>query len=221
VLEGLDSAPVANQADAAAQPAEAPPKHVQKGFFGLGTLDVLGLSKPLALDLTHAQGGTSFGALGLRAGYRLSNPIALDVRLDIGAVSATGAYDSSTMKTRDYSLTSIHFGPDLKLMTTGERYRLVTLVGAGIVHHRLSVKKEEPEEVRGIDPYFALEVGFGLNIRQFLGEIVVEALIDGSTALQKGFTKQGNADLTRDLGTTLPMVGIGLRGGFSTWRPGR
>jgi len=46
-------------------------------------------------------------------------------------------------------------------------------------------------------------------------------VIDGTTALQKGFSEDENKALTKDLGSTLTMVGIGLRGGFSQWRPAR
>jgi hypothetical protein len=221
-LEGLDSAPPADLQDAGAAPG-APPKRAQKGFFGLLSLDLLGLSKQ-PLNLTKAQSGGGFGALGVRAGYRLSNPIALDLRLDAGVLSAQGAFDEVNMASRDYSLTSIHFGPDLKLMTTGDRLRFVTTIGAGIVHHRLSViaaGKVARDQVRGVDPYFSFELGMGFNYRQFVGEIGLLALIDGSTALQKGFSDASNKALTQDLGTTLPMVGFGLRGGFSQWRPAR
>jgi hypothetical protein len=109
----------------------------------------------------------------------------------------------------------------LKLMTTGERLRFVATIGAGVVHHRLSVTNVAPDEVRGADPYFALELALGFNYRQFLGELGLMAQIDGSTALQKGFSETSNKALTRDLGTTLPMLGIALRGGFSQWRPAR
>jgi hypothetical protein len=61
----------------------------------------------------------------------------------------------------------------------------------------------------------------GFNYKQFLGELGLVTLIDGSTALQKQLDGAANRDLTDHLGTTLPMVGIGLRGGFSQWRPGR
>jgi hypothetical protein len=199
---------------------------VQKGFYGLLSLDLLGLSRqPLALDVSKAQGG-GLGALGLRAGYRISNPVALDLMLDVGALEVEGAYDEDhPNRPRDYSLRSIHFGPNLKLMTTGEKLRFVTTVGAGIVHHRLAVKAADvanDAEVRGIDPYFLLELSLGINFKQFLGELGLIALIDGSTALQKGFEGDlENQNLTRDLGTTLPMIGIGLRGGFSQWKPGR
>jgi hypothetical protein len=219
-LEGLETAPPADPNDNAAAIPGAPPKRAQKGFFGLLSLDLLGLSKQ-PVNLAKAQSGGGFGALGLRVGYRLSNPVALDLRLDAGVLQAEGAFDKANGRNRDYSLTSIHFGPDLKLMTTGERLRFVTTIGAGIVHHRLSVSQFAPDEVRGVDPYFSFELGMTFNYRQFLGEIGLIALIDGSTALQKGFSEEANRALTRDLGTTLPMVGLGLRGGFSQWRPPR
>lgn len=203
----------------------APPPRVQKGFYGLLTLDLLALSEqPLDLQVSRAQSGGALGSIGLRAGYRLSNPVALDLMLDVGALEVVGApqrLGEGTTVARDYSLRSVHFGPNLKLMTTGEKLRFVATVGSGAVHHRLSVRKEMPEDVRGIDPYFLLELSLGFNHKQFLGEVGLVALIDGSTALQKGFRAETNRELTRDLGTTLPMVGIGLRGGFSQWRPGR
>jgi len=220
-LEGLDTAP-ANAADADAPLPGAPPKRSQHGFFGLLSLDLLALTKqPLAPHVSPPSGSSGFAAIGLRAGYRISTPIALALRLDAGALSVEDAKETATSKTRDYALTSIHFGPDLKLMTTGDKLRFVATAGAGVVHHRLSVSKEAPDEVRGIDPYFCLELALGFNYRQFLGEIGVVALIDGSTGLQKGFSNAANKDLTNDLGTTLPMFGIGLRGGFSQWRSGR
>jgi tetratricopeptide (TPR) repeat protein len=220
-LEGLDSAPPADASDAGAPLPGAPPKRTQRGFFGLLSLDLLGLSQqPLAPNVGKPSSGGGFGALGLRAGYRLSNPVALALRLDVGALQVEGVTENATGKTRDYALTSIHFGPDLKLMTTGDKLRFVTTVGVGVVHHRLSVSKEVPDEVRGIDPYFSLELALGFNYKQFLGEIGLIALIDGSTGLQKGFSNEANQNLTKDLGTTLPMVGIGLRGGFSQWRSG-
>lgn len=222
-LEGVSSAPAAASDPSDPLPS-APPKRVQKGFYGLVSLDLLGLSRqPLDLQLTKASTGGGMGALGLRAGYRLSSPVALDLMLAVGALDVTGASDGATAQ-RDYSLRSIHFGPGLKLMTTGEKVRFVTTIGAGIVHHRLAVAAgggAPSAEVRGLDPYFSLELGLGFNFRQFLGEIGLVALIDGSTALQKGFDDDQNRHLTNDLGTTLPMVGIGLRGGFSQWRPVR
>lgn len=224
-LEGLEAAAASDGVATAGQPPTAPPKRVQKGFYGLLSLDLLGLSsQPLAVEIAKGTTGGGLGALGLRAGYRLSSPVALDLRLDVGALEVVGAYDSTAKTTRDYSLRSIHFGPNLKLMTTGEKLRFVTTVGAGVVHHRLAVEgsgEVDADEVRGLDPYFSLELGLGFNYGRFLGELGVVALIDGSTALQKGFREDANKNLTRDLGTTLPMVGFGLRGGFSQWRPPR
>jgi hypothetical protein len=224
-LEGLETAPPADSSDTATAPPSAPPKRVQKGFFGLLSLDLMGVSKqPLNLDISKGATGGGFLGLGVRAGYRISNPVALDLRLDGGGLQVRGAYDTFNMRNRDYSLTSIHFGPDLKLMTTGEKLRFVTTIGVGVVHHRLAVTaagNAVAEEVRGLDPYFSLELGLGFNYRQFLGEISLIGAIDGSTALKKGFSDDTNQALTQDLGSTLSMVGIGLRGGFSQWHPPR
>jgi hypothetical protein len=220
LLEGVESAAVAEGSDATGPLPNAPPKRAQKGFFGLLSLDLLALTKqPLNLSYAGSQGG-ALGALGLRAGYRLASPVALALRLDVGALQVEGARDASD-RARDFSLTSVHFGPDLKLMTTGEKLRFVATVGAGIVHHRLAVSKVAPDEVRGLDPYFSLELALGFNYRQFLGEIGLIVQVDGSTALQRGFSEGSNQDLTKNLGTTLPMLGIGLRAGFSQWRTGR
>jgi hypothetical protein len=228
-LEGVEGAFQGDEADAHGPLPDAPQRRVQKGFYGLLSLDVLGLSRqPLSLDVSKAKGGGALAALGLRAGVRLSNPVALDLMLDAGALEVVGAPDPNNADvSRDYSLRSIHLGPNLKLMTTGEKLRFVTTIGAGIVHHRLAVDATSAgagapaAEVRGVDPYFLLELSLGFNYRHFLGEIGLLALIDGSTALQQGFQDSQNAALTRDLGTTLPMVGLGLRGGFSQWKPGR
>ena len=221
-LEGLENAPPAT-GDAQTL-AGAPAKKTQKGWYGLLSLDILGLARqPLSLEISKATGGT-LGALGLRAGYRLSNPVALELMLDAGALEVTGALDTQNDVTRDYSLRSIHFGPNLKLMTTDATLRFVTTIGAGIVHHRLEVAANEQfraAEARGVDPYFLLGLGMGFSFKHFLGEIGLVALIDGTTKLQKGFTDQQNAGLTEELGTTLPMVGLGLRGGFSQWHSGR
>jgi hypothetical protein len=219
-LEHEDSAPPAAKHDATEPLPSAPPKRTQKGYFGLLSLDLLGLTRqPLDLKYSGSQGG-SLGAIGLRAGYRLVTPVALALRLDVGALQVQGALDASN-RARDFSLTSVHFGPDLKLMTTGDKLRFVTTIGAGVVHHRLAVSEVAPDEVRGLDPYFALELALGFNYRQFLGEIGFIVQVDGSTALQRGFSDESNRDLTKNLGTTLPMLGIGLRAGFSQWRSSR
>jgi hypothetical protein len=222
-LEPSDSASSGDATESENAPPSAPPKRVLKGFYGMLSLDLLGLSKqPLNLDVSKAQRGGGLGALGLRAGYRISNPVAIDAMLDLGALEVVGAPDMAGTMRRDYSLHSVHFGPDLKLMTTGEKLRFVTTVGAGIVHHRLAVASSgsySAAEVSGVDPYFLLELSLGFNYGQFMGELGLVAVIDGSTALRKGFQDE-NRDLTSSLGTTLPMAGIGLRLGFSQWRPG-
>src|SRR5438552_17196979 len=57
-LEGQGLAPPADSRDTATAPPSAPPTRVQKGFFGLLALDLLGLSRqPLDVNLSKAKGG--------------------------------------------------------------------------------------------------------------------------------------------------------------------
>jgi hypothetical protein len=74
-----------------------------------------------------------------------------------------------------------------------------------------------PEEVaRGVDPYFMLDLGIGFNFGPWLAEAALLARIDGSRSLQGDFQTD---NLESKLGTTLPMLGLSLRGGFGQWRP--
>src|SRR5690349_16086475 len=115
----------------------------------------------------------------------------------------------------------MHRGSGSRLLTAGARVSSAATTGAGIGQHPARASKKAPDALGGVDPYFSLELALGFNYRQFLGELGFMALIDGSTSLQKGFSDASNRALTSDLGTTLPMVGIALRGGFSQWRPAR
>lgn len=198
-----------------------------KGLYVLFSLDLLALSRqPLSLDVKSASGGV-FGSIGGRFGYRLADAVAFGLLLDAGALEVKGAIDrdGTVEQKRDYSLRSLHLGPELKLMTTGDRLRFVANVGTGVVHHTLTISAAESDvsaaEVRALDPFFALELNLGFNFRHFMGEIGLVTLIDGSSALKSGFTDQKDEQLTRDLGTTIPMVGLGLRGGYSEWQPAR
>jgi hypothetical protein len=213
-LEGLDAAPAAAPVDPRLPLPEAPQRRTQKGWFGFVTLDLLGVTrKPLALDYSSARGGR-VGALGVRAGYRLPGPLAFALRGDVSSLRVEGARDAGD-QVRDFSLSSIHLGPELKLMTGGDNLRFVATVGAGLVQHRLALS---PEESHGLDPYFALELAFGFNYRHVLGELSLVTQLDGISSLQGGLSEDINQHLTKSLGATLPMIGIGLRAGFSQWR---
>jgi hypothetical protein len=222
-LEGLERA-VAG-VDAAGPPA-SPPRRSQRGFYGLASLELFALSRqPLDLDSSLATRGGGLGALGLRAGYRPSNPLAFELMFGVGALQVRGAPDPGRPEPRrDYSLRTFHVGPNVSLMTAGEKVRLLATLGAGVVHHRLELEGvgSAPKALaRGVDPYLRLEVGVAINYRHFLGQLSLVGLLDGTTALQNGFTDATNRHLTEGTSPTLAMLGVALRGGLSQWRPSR
>jgi len=123
---------------------------------------------------------------------------------------------------RDYRISWMRLGPNLRFMSSGDRVRFVAGAGAGAVFHRLQVDAvpdlSDPEaaaqDVFGVDPYFVIEVGIGFNFGHWLMEAVALASIDGTHNL-----KSGLADRTASERNTLPIVGLALKFGYSQWKP--
>ncbi len=198
-----------------------PPRRVPRGYYGLLTLGVLGLGqKPLALTSTRA--GGAMGTIGLRAGYRIWAPIAGELMLDFGKLNVDDAKsDSASADTRKYSLSTVRFGPNLRLMTTGKTLRFSSTLGTGVVHHKLTLDPVASNaqltggSASGDDPYFLLELGLQWSVGHFLLGAEVVTLIDGATSLNKqqvegGQVAFGNTD-------TLPLFGLSIHGGYSLW----
>jgi hypothetical protein len=198
-----------------------PPRRVPRGSYGLVTLGVLGLGQH-PLDLTGTRSGGAMGTLGLRAGYRLSAPVAAELLLDFGKLNASDAKSGDpNAAPRKYSLNAARFGPNLRLMTTGKTLRFSSTIGVGVVHHRLVLDPALADPsltggtASGDDPYFLLELGLQWSLGHVLLGAEVVTLIDGATALNQrqieGASKAfGNTN-------TLPLFGLGIHGGYSVW----
>ncbi len=198
-----------------------PPARVQKGYYGLLTLGVLGLGqKPLSL--TSSRSSDAMGSLGLRAGYRLWAPIAAELMLDLGKLNVTEATASADADTkRSYSLSAVRFGPNLRLMTTGKVFRFSSAIGAGVVHHKLVLDPVTSEQATkpggsasGYDPYFLLELGVQWSIGRILLGAEVVTLIDGATGLNEQTVENSKAFGSTN---TLPLFGLGIHGGYALW----
>jgi hypothetical protein len=189
-LEGVENAPRSDGDEPGSALPGAPPRNPR--------LDFMACSHWISWACPASHSAWTFrelrGERWERWGYGPLPPIQpRRAGLDAGRRRAGGhrrhGHGSDNVR-RDYSLRSIHFGPNLKLMTTGERLRFVTTIGAGIVHHRLAVEASDQfraAEARGFDPYFLLELGMGFSFRHFLGEIGLIALIDGPARCNKAF----------------------------------
>jgi hypothetical protein len=214
------------------KPRAPPPPRAATGLYGLVALSVLGMTDaPLGLQVQDANQGRSLSTFGLRAGYRLSEPIAVEAALDAGRLDGKGACqqgpgpDGDCVVKRDFTLTSLRFGPNLRLFTSGETLRFGLGVGVGAVAHRIEVEPATGPDGplaggsgAGIDPYFSFELGGAFNYRHLLAELVVMAFIEGADNLSGEFD-QSERGVFAD--GTLPMLGLGLKLGYSAWAPRR
>ena len=210
-------APEAPVEKAGGMPAPPPPR-VPRGYYGLLTLAALGLGqRPLGLKGS----GDAMGSIGLRAGYRLWAPVALEVVLDYGRLTAKDAKSDESSPLRNYSLNALRFGPNLRLMTTGKTLRFSSTIGAGAVHHKLVLDPAATDpsltggSTSGFDPYFMVELGMQWSVGHVLLGAEVVTLIDGATSLNAQNIEASNKAFGNT--NTLPLFGLGIHGGYSLW----
>lgn len=200
-----------------AMPAPPPPK-VTRGYYGLLTLGILGLGqKPLELTSTRSDG--AMGTIGLRAGYRIWAPVAVELMLDYGKLNVAEAKSDGSDIARKYALSAARFGPNLRLMTTNKTWRFSATIGTGIVHHKLDLDAVDATltggTASGNDPYFLLELGVQFNLKRFLLGAEIVTLIDGAGGLNKQRLDGSNPAFGST--DTLPLFGLGIHGGYSVW----
>ncbi len=205
------------------------------GWYGLGTLNLLGASStPLDLDVSNTRASGGAVAIGARGGYRFWKLVAGELLVEFGNLTVEEACDTSLTPaggcgkeeqiSRDYRLSWLRLGPNLRFMSAGEKVRFVAGTGVGAVFQNLVV--DEPVgamdenasgyDVSGVDPYFLLELGIGFNFGHWLVEADAMATIDGTNSLRKKLPP----DIIDDEGrNTLPVAGLSLRFGYSQWRP--
>ncbi len=216
---------------------------MQQGWYALGSLTLLGVSEaPRGLDHDVQAGDTEIGGVttGVRAGYRLWNPLAVEALIEGGGFPVAQACDADldwapcgeNQVNRDYTLTTVRLGGNVRLLSGGEKVRFTSTLGTGSVRHKLDVPEldsatrdellltHSPEDVDQVDgalkaegwnPYFMLEVGLQLNVKHALFEVNGTVFIDGT------------ADTKSDTGEKpyrgLIFGGLGLRAGWSEWSP--
>ena len=216
----LDGAPTEAPTKAAGAMPAPPPRRVPHGYYGLLTLGVLGLGQR-PLQLTGTRSDSVMGTVGLRAGYRLWAPVAVELMLDFSKVSVTDATSEESAVTRKYALSAARFGPNLRLMTTGKTLRFAATIGTGVVRHKLVLDPAAADPtltggtVSGSDPFFLLELGLQWNLGHWLLGAEVVTLIDGATSLNK----QQVEGATTAFGSTntLPLFGLSIHGGYRLW----
>jgi len=212
----------ADEADAKAPLGQkAAEKPSLRGWYGLIAFSGIGLDDaPTGVNIEGARetAGASFGA---RAGYRIWTPVGVELLLEGGRHDVKGACsitdhesgcDAAVPQSVDFTLESFRVGGNLRLMSGGESVRFTSTVGVGAVRHKLEI--DGGPTSKGSDPYFLVELGLQLNFGHLLAEADVVAYIDGTSGIRDSTNTQSFGD-----NAGLRMLGIGLRGGWSEWRP--
>jgi len=215
----------AEEPEEADVPASAKPSMLlkQRGWYLLGTVGAMSpLTAPTYFDQQNAD--VSGGMIGVRGGYRLYTPIAVELMIEAGRNDvrnvvckrpgdvATPECDGETEF--DYDLGSVRLGPNLRLMSTADSLRFIGALGAGAVFHQLKTSglPDGEREFKGADAYFLMEAGAQINFGHLLLEGTLSYYIEGTSNLGDNL---GNAYEP----AVLHMVAVGLRGGWSQWTP--
>lgn len=214
-----------------------PPPPQQRGWYALLALSGVGLrNAPAGLELDQSQ--VTGGSLGVRAGYRIWTPVAVELLVEGGSHKVDKACDTNVQARkcgtdnafeRSFTLDSTRFGPNLRIMSGGETLRFTSVVGAGAVRHEIKLDAPDSKQVgaaqampggsaKGWDPYFLLEVGIQYNWGHLLLELNGLVFIDGASNA-KGSRDDGSSWTPFEDTGGLLMGGIGLRGGWSEWKP--
>ena len=196
---------------------EAPP---QRGFFVLAMGSLLlptnSLVNPLDPDTTNKLNTDyeSGGAVGLRAGYRVNTPASFDLMFEYGNVSDDIQEGANTI---GYSLSSVRLGLNLRLMTPGEKVRLVGSIGGGMVIGDLTVVDKTDDVQRpdvcgcsGIDGFVLGEIGMELDFGGVLLGLAFRNQFQSSKGMNDGAYQPYNNN-------PVIFIGGGLSMGYGTW----
>lgn len=208
----------------------------QQGFYGLVALSGQGLrGSPGSLELDEDKAAGA--AFGVRAGYRIWTPIAVEGMLETSRHEELAACDTTSSpntsqcgdRQRTLKLDAIRVGGNLRIMSAGEKLRFVSTAGVGAVRHQIEIDAVDTKllgadpyntwvepygsKAHGWDPYFLLELGAQYNWGHILIELSGQLYVDGASNVKGGDWKPYS-----DTGGLL-VGGVSLRGGWSEWAP--
>ena len=228
-------------------PAPPPPEGAQLGWYALASLTVLGVANaPRGLEHNVAD-DTEIGGVtgGVRAGYRIFDPFAVEALIEGGGFPVRHACDPVSWKDcqaqdavqRDYQLSTLRLGGNARLFTSGEKLRFTSTIGTGSVRHRLKMRDlsqddrnaiaDSAPDPTSIDIDAELEperdaVGFNPYFMLELGLQLNEKHglfeINGTVLIDRTNNTRDDRDGYRPY-RGLVFLGLGLRAGWSEWVP--
>jgi hypothetical protein len=227
------AAGAATGARALPAPPDAKPK---LGWYSIAGLNLFGTG-PAPLHFDTEGDATSGGALSLnlRLGRGVKKTLGVEVLLDAGQLNVEDACDTATVEgdvagdcdspdrvSRNYQLGWFRLGPIVRLTTPTEKVRASAGFGAGLVWHQLRVAAHAADENRqggkaaGWDAFAVLELGVAYHFGHLSIGLDLVGQIDGASSLEGEFDGANQRAFDRS-GNALPLLGIGLRAGYSQW----
>jgi hypothetical protein len=219
-------------------PLPPPPREKQKlGWYSMAGLDLLGRG-PAPLDFDDDVAGASGGAIAvnLRIGRRMFPTLGAELLFDAGSLNVENVCDegrhgdlpappceSQDQVTRNYQMGWFRFGPLLRFSTPTKGWRGGAGLGGGLVWHTLSVAEVEGRsadvsldggKAKGWDAFFKAELGVAYHFGHLSVGLDLLAEIDGARSLEGTFDGKHRSAFVES-GNALPMLGIGLRAGYS------
>jgi hypothetical protein len=214
-----------------------PPKaKPQLGWYSVAGLNLLSRgAAPLDFDISGE--GVEGGAvsLNLRLGRRVWTTLGAELILDAGSLTVEGACDeghpnlidgphecdTSNEISRNYQMGWFRLGPLVRFSTPGETFRGGAGIGAGLVWHQLKVARHEGQDFdggtgKGWDGFFLLELGAAYHFGHLSLGLDFIVQVDGTASLESTFDGVERKPF-EEAGGVIPMLGIGLRVGYSQW----
>jgi hypothetical protein len=215
-------------------PASVDPRR-NRGWYVLGALSFVALDDaPSQVDISDSDNKAG-GSFGVRAGYRLWPAIGAELLLEGSRHEISDACDatipaspcgSQNQVERTYRLEALRVGGNVRLMSKGEKLRFAGALGVGAVRHTLTLEAMPDDNAdrtaKGLDPYFMAELGLQYNWGHILLGLDLVAIIDGAKNV-RGKLEPGGEEVAAfgDNPGGLPMIGAGIRGGWSEWTPSK
>jgi hypothetical protein len=199
-------------------PREAGPR---RGLYALGAVSVF-----VPVGPTDFTGTSVGGSGGVRLGYRAAAVVGVEALFEYAHAGASGhgtpsfATSPSASYALGYSLSSARFGLNVRLMTTGERFRFVQLFGGGAALDSISwpeapgVQRLGRRGAAGADGFALSETGFEVDLGGALLGLTLQNYLGSRGALDEPTHDQWSANT---YGGPLYSLGLGLRGGYRLW----
>jgi len=207
-----------------------PQTPLRRGWYGMGAFNIMlvpDVPDGVRVDDSFNSGALSWGA---RAGYRLLDPLGVEVLIEGGSTRATGACVEDDDKwqgvaascdpnddadgTLEYTITAFRLGGNLRLFSNGERARFTSTLGFGGVQHRFQLDEPSTDDfdAQALNAYVNVEIGVQFNLNRLLLEADFVSYVESRGAL-------GNDehDLFNEGG--LKSLGLGIKAGWSEWKP--